>query len=429
MSAFTNTLRALFTRSFEQGSTVPGPENERMDLHSGTPYWTVQDKVHPFHPKLQEDLRTDVIIVGGGITGALCAQAFSEAGLATVVVDARPMGQGSTCASTALLQYEIDTPLHKLVDLVGERNAVRSYQLCAQAIERLGGIASAIGVERFAERPSLQYASKRGHVNALVKEQKVRTANGLPCVFLDEQSEVHKVLGFDAPAVLRTPMAAEMDALEFTHALHARNRENGVKVFQDTTVVDFRDNGTGIELRTANGRHLRARDLVYATGYESRDLLPRDVIRLHSTYALVSEANMAQEPWPDQALIWETASPYLYMRTAPGGRIIMGGRDEAFRAPYLRDAMLAKKTKALEQDFQKLFPHLSLRHAHAWCGTFGSTKDGLPYIDQGPRDRHSYYALGMGGNGITFSVIAAEIIRDRILGRPNTDSAIFRFDR
>ncbi len=427
MSALTNTLRSWFTRS--EPGTVPASANERMDLHSGRPYWRVLGPAPPFYPVLHEDLRADVIIVGGGITGALCAHAFSEVGLSVVVVDARPIGTGSTCASTSLLQYEIDTPLHKLVDLVGEQNAVRSYQLCAQAIDRLAAIASSIGVEDFNTRPSLQYASKRGHVGALLREQQIRAANGLPCTLLDDPNAVHQALGFHAPAVLSTPLAADMNALKFTHVLHARNRENGVKVFQDTAVVEFRDNGSGIELRTANGHHLRARDLVYATGYESRDLLPRDVILLHSTYALVSEANTAVQPWPDKALIWETASPYLYMRTAPQGRIIIGGRDESFRSPQLRDALLAKKTKALEKDFQERFPDTPFRHEYAWCGTFGSTKDGLPYIDQGPRDKHSYYALGMGGNGITFSVIAAEIIRDRILGRPNQDSSIFRFDR
>jgi len=169
MSALISALRSMFSRSSASETTVPGAENDRMDLHSGTPFWSALDPVLPYYPEVQEDLRADVVIVGGGITGALCAYAFSEAGLAVVVVDARPIGKGSTCASTALLQYEIDTPLHKLVDMVGEHNAVHSYLLCAQAIERLGTIASSIGVEGFNERPSLQYASKRSHVNALIK--------------------------------------------------------------------------------------------------------------------------------------------------------------------------------------------------------------------------------------------------------------------
>jgi len=429
MYDLSTSLRTLFTGARERESTVPASADERMDLHSGRPYWSVRDTPHPPYPTLREDLRTDAVIVGGGITGALCAHAFGQAGIAAVVVDARAIGAGSTCASTALVQYEIDTPLHRLVDLVGERNAVRGYQLCEQAVERLAAIAREIGVEDFTVRPSVQYASKRGHVAALVKEHAVRDANGLPCTLLEGPAAVRAALNFDAPAALRTELAAEMDALRFTHALHARNRENGTQVYEHTAVVDFRDNGAGIELRTADGASIRAKDLVYATGYESRDRLPADVVRLHSTYALVGEARTAEAPWPEHALVWETATPYLYLRTAPGGRIIIGGRDEPFRAPGPRDALLAAKTRALEKDFARLFPDIPFRHEHAWCGTFGSTKDGLPYIGPGPRDAHSHYALGMGGNGITFSVIAAEIIRDRILGRANPDSAIFRFDR
>ena len=78
------------------------------------------------------------------------------------------------------------------------------------------------------------------------------------------------------------------------------------------------------------------------------------------------------------------------------------------RLEALRDALLPKKTAALTEDFTKLMPHIPMRSEFAWCGTFGTTRDGLPYIDRHPRDRNSWFALGMGGNGITFSTIAAE---------------------
>lgn len=401
---------------------------DRMDLHGGLPYWLVRDGLGPDYPTLTEDVRTDVVIVGGGITGSLCAYVFTQAGIPSVVVDARAIGTGSTCASTALLQYEIDTPLHKLVELVGEKNAVRSYQLCAEAVEGLGAIAQRIGMEEFAMRPSIQYASKRSHVAGLVKEHALRNANGLSAELLQGSAEVRPALPFEAPAALRTTVAAETNAFRFTHALHAKSLLAGARIHQRTAVVDFRDNGTGIELRTSQGHVIRAKYLVYATGYESRDLLPKDVMRLHSTFAMISEP-VAATPWPDRALIWETAKPYLYLRTTSDGRVIVGGRDEPFRSPGLRDALLGRKCRALEEDVHALMPDLPFRTEYAWCGTFGATKDGLPYIDRGPRDRNSFYALGMGGNGITFSLIAAENIRDRILGRPDPDSNMFRFDR
>jgi glycine/D-amino acid oxidase-like deaminating enzyme len=83
----------------------------------------------------------------------------------------------------------------------------------------------------------------------------------------------------------------------------------------------------------------------------------------------------------------------------------------------------------LVKKFNKLFPDVKLEVAYTWAGTFGETKDGLPYIGVHPRYPHAYFALGYGGNGITFSVIAAEIIRDYVTGHTNPDARIFRFGR
>lgn len=410
-------------------ATADGAEHpQRMDLHSGMPYWLVRNAVDTEFPLMADDIDTDVVIVGGGITGALCAYHLSEADVPCVVVDARSIGTGSTCASTALLQYEIDTPLHELVRLVGEHDAVRAYQVSAESVFALLALSRLLDVADTRARRSVQYASRKSHVADLKKEAALRNANGLPVELLVGE-ETRTALPFAAPAALRCHIAAETDAWRLTHALHARSHQLGARTFERTAIVDFRDNGSGIRLLTSTGHTVRARHLIHASGYESRDLLPADVITLNSTYALVSEAGTAEMPWPEQALIWETARPYLYLRTAPDGRIIIGGRDEPFRSPKLRDALLPAKTKALTGDFHRLMPHIPMRSEFAWCGTFGATKDGLPYIDRHPRDRNSWFALGMGGNGITFSVIAAEILRDRITGRRNAYADLFRFDR
>jgi glycine/D-amino acid oxidase-like deaminating enzyme len=94
-----------------------------------------------------------------------------------------------------------------------------------------------------------------------------------------------------------------------------------------------------------------------------------------------------------------------------------------------RDALISEKTRTLKKKFSRLFPDIKLEVAYAWAGTFGETNDGLAYIGVHPRFPRAYFALGYGGNGITFSVIAAEIIRDAILGRKNQDAHLFRFGR
>ena len=121
--------------------------------------------------------------------------------------------------------------------------------------------------------------------------------------------------------------------------------------------------------------------------------------------------------------------PSLQRDVACEAVVIGGGEDEDFVNPRQRDALISQKTRTLVKKFARLFPDTPLEVAYAWAGTFATTKDGLAYIGTHPRFPHASFAFGYGGNGITFSLIAAEIIRDQFLGRKNHDARIFRFGR
>lgn len=85
--------------------------------------------------------------------------------------------------------------------------------------------------------------------------------------------------------------------------------------------------------------------------------------------------------------------------------------------------------RALEAAFAKLFPALEFKTDFKWAGAFASTKDGLPYIGSLPGRPHTYFALGFGGNGITFSMMAAGIITRSITGKKDPDADLFSFTR
>jgi glycine/D-amino acid oxidase-like deaminating enzyme len=168
---------------------------------------------------------------------------------------------------------------------------------------------------------------------------------------------------------------------------------------------------------------------VFATGYESQQYLKQNVGVLKSTFALISEPCDSFEGWPDRSLIWESARPYFYLRTTSDNRAIVGGGDVPFATAHKSDQLIARKTRTLQRRFSDMFPRIDLEVSYTWAGTFGETKDGLAYIGRTAEFPHAYFALGYGGNGITFSVIAAKIITDLHLGRPSPDADIFRFDR
>ena len=104
-----------------------------MDLKSGYPYWAVKNGLMHAFPALECDLRCDVAVVGGGVSGALIANELAAHGFEVAVLEQRDIGWGSTAASTALLQYEIDTHLTDLARMVGEDDAVRAYRTAVAA--------------------------------------------------------------------------------------------------------------------------------------------------------------------------------------------------------------------------------------------------------------------------------------------------------
>ncbi|MEO8589141.1 MAG: FAD-dependent oxidoreductase [Flavobacteriales bacterium] len=398
-----------------------------MDLHSGTPYFWIRNGLPCTYPALVSDTECDVLIIGAGITGALCARACVEAGLGTVVLDGRSIGTGSTGASTALLQYEIDTPLHELAGAIGLDAAVRGYRLCAEAVEELATMGVELGVEGTRRLPSLQFASERRHATGLREEHALRVKHGFRVDLMDAR-ELHALFGLHKAAALMSHTAAEIDPYGFTHAVLQDVIRRGGRVFDRSAMENHARSGDRSVVRTATGITVRAEHLIMATGYESQQYLAKPVASLNSTYAVASQRIERDIMWHRDCLIWETAQPYLYLRTTPDRRVIIGGLDAPFKNAKRRDALLDSKTQKLVVCFHELFPDIPFEPEFSWCGTFGSSKDGLPFIDRDERTG-AWFVIGMGGNGITFSQVGARMVRDALLGKVDPDRDLFRFNR
>jgi glycine/D-amino acid oxidase-like deaminating enzyme len=400
-----------------------------MDLKSESPYFLLKHGLLKSYPSLQQNISTPIAIMGAGITGALLAWHLVHAGFDVIMVDRRHVAMGSTCASTSLLQYEIDTPLHKLSELVGEKNAVRSYQLCRQAIYDLADICTQLKTDvGFELRKSLQFASYKSHVKNLQSEYLLRKQYGFDVAWLDEK-ELRSKFSLEYPAGLYSADGASVDAYALTHALLADAATKGLNIYDNTNVEAIHYRKKQIELKTTAGHTITCQHLMIACGYESQRYLRKQVETIHSTYAIVSEQIAQTNFWCDNALVWETATPYMYMRVTSDNRILIGGFDDDFYNPVLRDRRVKQKAKQLGQKIQKLMPGIPFKTDFAWAGAFASTKDGLPYVGTVKELPNTWFALGFGGNGITFSQMAAKMITEKMQGKANKDLSIFSFDR
>ncbi|HJR74321.1 MAG TPA: FAD-dependent oxidoreductase [Luteimonas sp.] len=401
-----------------------------MDLKSGYPWWAVKNGLMHAFPRLQTDLRCDVAVVGGGITGALIADELAAHGHEVVVVEQRDVGWGSTAASTALLQYEIDTHMTDLAQRYGEADAALAYRACAAAIPMLEAVARQLRDVRFARNDSLYYASRRRHRQPLLAEFELRERHGLEVEWLDRDA-LRERYGIRAPGAILSALAATVDPYRFAYRLLMRVQKRGGRVY-DRSAVDRIDTGPRDAVLTCvDGPRIRAKHVVLAAGYASQRWLKPRVARNRSSYALVTDPlDPATLGAFRRTMAWESARPYLYLRTTEDDRLIVGGEDDAIDVPAKRDARVEKKAAKLARRAQELLPHALLRPAFSWAGTFAETEDGLPFF--GPHPQHGprvHFAMAYGGNGITYSALGAGLLRALIERRRHPLAALFGFKR
>lgn len=402
-----------------------------MDLKSGYPFWAIKNGLIQAFPQLQQDLRCEVLVIGGGITGALIADELARnGGHEVVVIEQRDIGWGSTAASTAMLQFEIDTPMVELARQYGQDNAAAAYLACARAIDQINVLCQPLGEVDFQPLASLYYASSRRDGRHLREEYALRQRYRIQQQWL-EPDEILQRYGFAAPAAILSAKAARVDPYRLTYRLFSRLASAGVGIYDRTCASQLRQHGQGMEVTTSNGARITCNQVVLATGYQAQQWLQQPVARNRSSYAMVTDPiDPDQLGFLRHTMLWETARPYLYMRSTGDNRLLIGGEDDALDIPARRDARVQRKAQKLLKKVQRLLPSLPMQTTFSWAGTFAETADGLPFFGAhrqwGPR---VLFAMAYGGNGITYSMTGAELLRAAIEGRSHRLSELYGFAR
>ena len=401
-----------------------------MDLKSNEPFWLVKNGILNSYPSLKEPVECEVLVIGGGITGSLIAHQMVKDGYETVLIDRREIGNGSTSATTSMLQYEIDVPLYELIDQIGEEGAVKAYKACSKSIDDLDKITQELNSEAgFERKESLYYASKKKDVSWLKKEFEARKNAGFNIKWIEKEEILERYEFENTFGGILSSQGASVDAFHLAHELLAFNSKKGLRVY-DKTEMDSVEIKKGFNLVTTKTRQkIKAQKIIYAIGYESAHLIKEKFVDLKSTFAMVSEIDEKGSEKLNNTLFWNTSDPYLYMRTTSDGRVLIGGGDEDFRDPEKRDAIIDKKEKEILGDLKDLLPNYHFYTDFTWAGTFGETKDGLPYIGEHKDFPNSYFVLGFGGNGITFSVTGMEMASAFMKNKNHPLTEYFKFGR
>jgi glycine/D-amino acid oxidase-like deaminating enzyme len=369
-------------------------------------------------------MTSDVVVVGTGISGALVADALQQAGKTVIAIDRRLPMRGSTPASTALLQSELDTPLRELSQNIGKTNAARVWWRSAQAVDALIARITDMKLECDLKlRSTLYLPGNVLNANDLSMETRARQEIGLRSKYLNGKQLI-EIAGIRKSGAIFTRGNAEADPVKLVAGLWRHFLSQGGQIVGNTEATDVDCSRSGIRLTTNTGQIFHAKNVVFCCGYELMKFARPKGFKVISTWVLATKPQPAKL-WPGKCLIWQAADPYLYLRTTVDGRIIAGGEDEQFSDEASRDKLIPRKIADIAKKAQKLFPSANFSADYAWAGCFGVSPNGLPAI--GPiRGRPGCYGvLGFGGNGITFSMLASQLISRHIQGIKDPDAELF----
>lgn len=261
------------------------------------------------------------------------------------------------------------------------------------------------------------------------KEFEVRKEHGFPVKWISAAA-IEKKFGIkNTWGGIRSEQGGSIDAFRMAHDLLLYNSKKGLKIFNKTNIKSTKNIKNGVVVNTETGHTIKAKTVIYCTGFESVELIKDKFVDLLSTYAMVGERLEDDQKKLNDTLFWSTADPYIYMRTTDDNRLLIGGEDEDFVDAEKRDALIPEKVKKLQKYLTKILPDYDFMPDLTWAGTFGETKDGLPYIGKHPNFENTYFVLGFGGNGITFSVIGMEVISDLLKDKKHPLLEYYRFRR
>ncbi len=408
------------------------------------PCWT-SGEVPAKYPWLSEDEFCEVCVVGGGITGALCALSIAEKGRTVVLITANEIGFGSTACASPSVEADMGRTLTDLERIINTDAALDLYAMGSEALDELENLCHSLDAAEgkcgykcnFRRHDSLIYTDDESELELLNHEYLARKHNGFECTYITRET-ARDSFSFDmCGGVLTKDFGGSLNPYHLTHLCLMRAAALGVKIFEHTLADEIetpKNGGSGVKIITSTRRTIHADKLVLATGSEGIESLLTSC-RRRTVYSAITRKISPENDsgWPGHCVIRTFGSPCITYSFTPGGRISASGLESRFLTSGGRLGGLINLPSAetgkfahLEDSIKFLFPAMSsarMEFIHE-CQYF-TTPDGLPLIGEHPDYPDCLFALCTGKNAALYSQLAARLIADAIEELYSEDLAIF----
>ncbi len=381
-------------------------------------YWVKEVEFRDY-PSLKADLETEVLVIGAGITGILSAYLLAKSRKKVTVIEKDTIAEGATHLTTAFLTEIIDTDLHDMIKIYGEKNAKEVIRSHHNAIQLIEDIVKGEKIDCQFERCSNYiFINDNKQFPQLLKEYEAAHKLGIECIISQEPLPGFKNFGY-----IEIRNQAKFHPLKFLEALLERLEEMGVEIYESTEAESITSQPILVNIR--GDMQIKCSWVIAAT----HDPFSQPVglfFKKGSYTSYIMQAQIPKDVIP-KGIYEDMENPYHYFRIDPtNGKdlISIGGEDHRSDIPISDD----KNFDALEEYLSRLLGTQRYEIVNKWDGPILEPSDGLALI--GPyKDPHVLYAFGFSGNGMTYAGISALIFKDLIQGHENASYQIFRANR
>lgn len=377
-----------------------------------TPTWQDEQKKISYK-SLKQDLETEVCIIGGGLAGILTSYLLSKEGKSVVLIEKKKtLASDTTLYTTAFITQSIDTDLVDQVEIFGKKDAKLIWESHGLGIDLIERIVEAEKINCYFKRCSnFVYASREKDIEALKEEQEIYEELGIQTRLSELNDLPFRNFGY-----LEIPNQAKFHPIMFAQSLAEKLQKRGVKVFTETEATKLSEDNV---VETPCGR-ISAKHVVVAT-YQPFNKPKSLALKKGMYQSFVLEARVKQGLL-QEAIYEDMENPYHYFRVGPGegfDYLILGGEDnkEIFKVDE------KKHFAALKEYLKNLLPDQEYEVTREWTGPILEPSDGLALI--GELRANQYVATAFSGNGMTYSAISAQLIKDLITGSSNPWARIY----
>lgn len=374
----------------------------------------------PDCPPLKDDIETDCLVIGGGVTGLHAALKLIESGKEVVLLEKDQCGSSSSGKSAGFLTPETELDLGQLIETHGQEKARVIYDIPSKGVDLIVGNIQEHQFDcDFRKQDTLYFSDKTSHNKIIEEEAKNRKENDLPYELLDKTGlkTIHPGKGYIK--AMKYPGSYGINSFAYCKEMKKLLLKKGAMVFEGSEVRTLKGNTAKTHLGSVKAKNILV--CIDKMKTEFHEDFSRQYYHLQ-TYVSVSEPLEDEEMkaiFPDRELMcWDSRLIYIHYRPVGDNRILIGGSSPwVTYLPYYKHS--PRVISSFIKKLKKAFPVIKdVKFNYYWSGMLDVTKDLIPMVDYDKNNRSIQYALGCAG--LNWAAYCGDYMARRVLD-PNIE--------